>query len=448
VSLRGLLVLIALLAVAIAAVSWIDDHGTPKVETPADAPLLAPFTRDALAAVDLTCAGAAVRLEHEPSGGWRITQPFPAEADPRRVDEIISGLQDARARKVIAERAAELSAFGLGPAVCEVTITPAAGQAPLALRVGRASPVGSERYATADGRRVVFVDGSLYTVLSRGAEALREKRLFPVDPDAVTRVAIARPDGMLTLVKDQDGWRVEAPFADRAATSACSGLARTLATMEIASAAPNPASSAVRADRRIEVQVTTTAAATPRRAYVAAAGIDRTRLAWREGGGLSGLVAEPQAHELEAPADSFRDLRIASFSTPDARRVGVTAGSGTLEVSRSGEAASWTGVAGGAPFPVDAARLDRFLDRLRELTASGILGTPPGSAPTATITVAGAGRELARLTFGPAAPASGSGDETIWVTTPERPGVVFTLAAATLGPVPVKAVDLAAASQP
>jgi hypothetical protein len=62
--------------------------------------------------------------------------------------------------------------------------------------------------------------------------------------------------------------------------------------------------------------------------------------------------------------------------------------------------------------------------------------------------VAGEKRDLARLTYGPLPRAAGSNDEILWVTTPARPGVVFQVPAAYLGPIPGSAGDLAAAAPP
>ena len=44
--------------------------------------------------------------------------------------------------------------------------------------------------------------------------------------------------------------------------------------------------------------------------------------------------------------------------------------------------------------------------------------------------------ELARLTWGPLPPDAGTEGESLWVTTPARPGVWFRVAATALGPVP------------
>jgi hypothetical protein len=140
------------------------------------------FAEDAVREIDLACAGADVTLRKETSAGWRITRPIEAEADPRRVHEVVAALQQARVRRVIADKPTELGAFGLSPAACTVTVGFAAGTPALRLRLGRGSPVGTERYAAGEDARVVFTEASLYGAVSRGVEGFREKRLVPSSP--------------------------------------------------------------------------------------------------------------------------------------------------------------------------------------------------------------------------------------------------------------------------
>jgi hypothetical protein len=198
----------------------------------------------------------------------------------------------------------------------------------------------------------------------------------------------------------------------------------------------------VRAERRVELAVATKGEPAPRVAYVATLGIGGTRLAWREGGQLAGLVSDAEAGELARLPDSFRDARITSFSLPDVRGVSIDRGSAHLRVTRAGEGKPWTGVDGAAPFSVDGARVDALVDRLRALTASGFEPGPAGTKSTGTIAVAGEHGELARLAFAPLPRAADSDDELVAMTTPSRPGVVFRVPALSLGPIPATAADL------
>jgi hypothetical protein len=108
---------------------------------------------------------------------------------------------------------------------------------------------------------------------------------------------------------------------------------------------------------------------------------------------------------------------------------------------RSKEPSSWSGSQGPTPFPVDGPRVGDLLDRLSGLSGVGFETAAPATQATGTIAVDGEHGELARFQFGPLAPVPGSDVESLWITTPARPGVVFRIHATSFGPIPAKAED-------
>jgi uncharacterized protein DUF4340 len=446
VSLRGLLVLLVLLAAVVAALYWVGRGAAPPATAPSDAPLVKAFTEAAVQGIDLACAGAEVSLRKDASARWKIARPLEAEADPRRVHDAVVALQEARVRKVIADKSADPAAFGLSPAACAVRLEFAAGTPALSLRLGRSSPVGTERYAAGEDARVVLTDASLFGIVSRGADGFREKRLVPLDPEAITRIALDRPDGRLVVASSGGVWRVESPLRDLAASGACTALARAVASIEVQGAGPVRPPVEAHTERRIRLEVSAPGEVSPIVAFVAAAGIGGKRLGWREGPPLAGLVEESAVKELDRPAESFRDPRIAPFFSPDARRLTIERGATQLRLTRSKAPSSWTGSEGAAAFPVDGARVEALLDRLSGLSAVGFESALPATHATGTIAVDGEHGELARWSFGPLTPSQVSDVESLWITTPARPGVVFRIHAASFGPIPSKAADLAPAA--
>jgi hypothetical protein len=430
VSLRGLLVLIGLLAAAIVVLVRVGTHPGTAAQAPADAALVRAFTESEVHAIELDCGGAPVALARTSAAGWRLAKPFEAEADPRKVHEVISALQDARAHKVVAEKADDVASFGLAPAACTVKVDLGSAEPAMTLRLGRTSPVGTERYAAAADGKVVLTDGALFGTVSRGADAFRERRLIPVAGDEMTRIVLSRPDGRLALSKIGEAWQVESPRRDAASLNACTNLARAIAALEAADAGPVELPRDPRPDRRIEIRVAARGIDRPLVAFVAAAGVSGQRLAWREGAGNAGLVAESAAEELQRGADSYFETRIATFSLPDVRSVSLARGGTTVELARAGEGAPWTGREGASTFKVEGTRVIDFLNKIRSLTASGFEPSPPAAPPTGQITVRSERGDLARLTYGPL----GSGSQ--WVTTPVRQGAVFRVEQASLGTVP------------
>lgn len=447
-SLRGLVALLVLLAVAIGLLLWLGRKPAEPKPGVSDAPLVPAFKEGAVREIDSTCGDNAVGLTRGPSKGWRLTKPVDAEADPRRVHDVVTAIQDARIRKVIVAQGAGGSAFGLDPPACTARLVLADGSPDLTVRLGRGSPVGSERYArTADGR-VVFTDGSLYGALARAADSYRERRLFPVEADEITRIVLDRPDARIVLVSEGGGWRLDAPVRDVASESACSALARGVSQMQVTDAGATPIPTNVRSDRRIRVEVTTRGGGLPAAAIVASAGIGGKRVAFREGATSAGVIEESAATELERAPDTYRDTHIASFSLPDVRAIAIERGGATLRLERKAEGSPWTGLDGGTSFQVDPTRVEALLEKLRWLDAAGFTTSSQGNPATGTIAVLGASGDLARVSWGPAAPTGDSKVESVWVTTPKRPGVVFRVPASGFGPIPARAADLAPAPPP
>lgn len=436
-SLRGIAVLLLILAVLVLALVRLKGPKEEAAQVAADSPVLAEFAEGAVRSIRTTCPDTSFEIRREAPGRFRLTAPYAADADPREVRTLVEALRGARVRKLIAPSAPDAAAFGLGAEACSVRLELDSDAAGRTLTIGRSSPVGYERYARAGDGRIVFVEGSLFTAVARPADAFEERRLLPLDPSAVSRLEIERPQGKVVLVRAGDVWRLEAPVADLADPGEAEHAVRaaTSVQLERGSKAPVPATSAP--ERRIAIRAGGVTA------YVATAGVGGRRLAWRENGSWAGLVADPDLADLDRPATAFRDRQVVNFSSPDAGSVVVTRGSSVLTLVRSADQMSWTAREGAeAAASVDASRVAALLDRLRSVRASEVLEGSPPSPPTGTIAVTGAAGELARASWGPLPPRGG--EESVWVSTPARAGVVFRVPAASFGPIPLKRADLAA----
>jgi hypothetical protein len=443
VSLRGLLALVLALAAVVALVYFLKPPAPKTPDAGEDAPLVPPFLESAVRGLELRCGESPIVLERAADAGWRLVKPLASEADPRAAHVLVAALQDARIRKVISAAGADAASYGLSPPECAATVTLDGASGTREVRLGRTSPVGVERYARDATGRIVFVDGSLASALGRSVLSLREKRLVPVEPDAVVRIELTRPAGPLVLAKEGDRWRLLSPDRDAAAASACEQLARSLTAMELHDLRSTPIAATGPADRRIAIKVQAKGRADPIEAFVATAGVGGGRLAWREGGAIAGLLSEAAAADLVGPSDRYRDDHVASFSAPEVRSLTIERGGATIRVERAGEGAPWTAREGDAAAPApDKGHVDALVDSIRWLKGSGFLPAPPDSPATGTIVVRAATRDLARLRWGSLPPASG-GTESVWIESDDRPGVAFRVAAASFGPIPSHATDLA-----
>lgn len=135
-----------------------------KPEQPGPQPYaLSTLTPQAVTMIELVPRqGPALKLERQ-AGRWRLTQPFPARADPNRVDALLSLLAARSEQRLPAEA---LEKFGLAPPFLRLTVrTPASEQV---FAFGDRQPVSSQIYVLTAGS--VYLVSPVYLMdVSRGA---------------------------------------------------------------------------------------------------------------------------------------------------------------------------------------------------------------------------------------------------------------------------------------
>jgi hypothetical protein len=443
VSTRGLAALMIILAVVLAAVFWLDR--TPKQEptavSGAAAQEILRIPRDRIAALEIGSDETACRLEHDAGGGWRIGGPARSEADPRPVEALIDALVGARILRVVEEKG-DPRRFGLEPPERVARAFVADGSRVLALSIGRHSPVGSERYASVGDGRIVLVDGSLAQQLDRPCGEYREKRLFPVEPEKIRRIAITRASGRLVLERSGSEWRLIEPVKDLADDVTAEGLARELASLSLRrwleererdkalTALLKPA-----ADITLE---TSDKAGTLRGVIGDAEGGED--LPARRIGSSVGVIAPDSVKDLARDVDTYRDRRVMLITAPEVREVRFVAGERTLRIKRAGEGADWKILTDqGKEEAADGEKVDELIDRLRWLRARRFASNGfAASDAERVIEFVGEKGLLGSIAIGPRASAS----EMVEVRSTWRQGMVFAVAEESLGKLPSAAADL------
>lgn len=190
---RGLVVL-AIVAVAMAVIIAIERGPPGGGDEPASARarLLPPFDRQAVKRVTIARKGGAFSLLHSPSPsapppapGWHLGVDGAPAADDAAVQDLLSALDLAES-----DRTAQLAPeqAGLVPPAVSVDVETPTGTLPLQL--GSVDASGQGVYARAGASAPVRVIGRrVLDLVDRPATAFRDRRLFPVDPDAVTAIA-------------------------------------------------------------------------------------------------------------------------------------------------------------------------------------------------------------------------------------------------------------------
>ena len=445
---RAVLLLALIAALAVGAVFWLDER--PAERRPGEGgERLFEGAPDRARGVEVKRGGARMRAERDDAWGWKLVAPERGEADAREVDAVLRAIADARVRRVVAAKGEPDAGFGLESPEATVGLE-LDGGASFRLKIGRASPVGTERYVSIGDGRVLLAEIQATPMLDRVPDRFRERRLFPVEGDAIRDIVIERRAERLELRRRDGEWSVVAPFRDLADSNTADSLARALAALEV-DRLDDAASSGKPAGAPPEFRLSIGAGSPPRtfRVAIAPESGGPGRHAEREGSSVAGVLPTADFSILERPAAEYRDPRPAPFAPSDLRAVRITHGGTTLSVEKTEGA--WTVRGGsGAAEPADSARVDALVDRLRWMKARSIVPAP--RAPLASsewkVELVGTSGLLGTLEIG-RIPGPGTHEENadaaplVPVRSSLRPGIVLEVPADQLRELPGQPKDLA-----
>lgn len=138
-------------------------------------------------------------------GRWLIEKPVAAAADPRAVRAFLEPLLGLRVTNF---RPAAPEATTLPGQSASITMTPLGGGQDLSLEILRGSDETAEttlaRFAPRGG--LIEVDAIALGIFSVSPEALRDRSLGYVEPDAVDRIALESDGAILDLQRGEDAW--------------------------------------------------------------------------------------------------------------------------------------------------------------------------------------------------------------------------------------------------
>jgi hypothetical protein len=138
-----------------------------------------------------------------------MTEPVPAEAEATSLDEFVRAASRLRADELVAEKPADLKAYGLDKPEAHWQLE-MGGKAALDLLVGATEKTGARRYAKlAAGDLVFLLDASLS---EKALSEYRSRTVWAVPPDAAQAESLTYSrDGrpLFTLRKVNNVWQAE-----------------------------------------------------------------------------------------------------------------------------------------------------------------------------------------------------------------------------------------------
>jgi len=184
------------------------------------------FDRRNLTGIDLEVAGDQIGLVADEPGKWRIVKPRALRADAEMVADFLEKLEGAKAIEFVDDAPKSLAPYGLDkPSRVTVWLGREKDRSSRTLLVGRPEPEKKGVYVKREGEPgVMLTVEALWTALPKTVAGLRDKTVVAYAYDKLAKVELAHARGGVTLEKDGTGWKLTAPEALKADSSAVTGF--------------------------------------------------------------------------------------------------------------------------------------------------------------------------------------------------------------------------------
>jgi hypothetical protein len=230
---------------------------------------------------------------------------------------------------------------------------------------------------------VLLIPEDVWTALPKNVAAVRDKTVVQVDRDKVTRLDVESPQGPVTLVRENDKWRVTAPQALPADQVEAGSLLVKLQNLRAQGFLGEDAAAIPKFLSRPEVKVTVTESAGAKTVLLAPSPERRAGQAMAyaavAGRGPVVLVDGKALSDLGRSVNDLRDHTLLSGLEPkDVKRLQVAAGGQTIVLERAGEN-DWR-VIEPAKGTAKSAKVEDLLYTLRALKWKDLIA-PGGEEP-------------------------------------------------------------------
>lgn len=229
--LRSTLVLIVVLAGLVGYIYYRNNREATPEDTKEKA--FATLNAEDIEEVQIKSADQTTRVQ-KTDGVWKIVAPEAAEADQGEMSSITMSLATLELQRVIDEKPADVTAYGLDPARIDVEFRVKGEKEPRRVQIGERTPTGGDLYARIAGQpRVFLVSSFLDATFNKNTFALRDKTVIRIDREKVDRIEIVADKRPVTLAKSSNEWRIVAPLMARADLAAIEGALERLSSAQM-----------------------------------------------------------------------------------------------------------------------------------------------------------------------------------------------------------------------
>jgi len=382
----GLMIAAVVLAALSGVLYWSNRH--PPSENTAKASLDTPPKILSLKQEDISKieirkkGGEELDLAKGEADKWQITSPKPLGAGQEAVSSLLSSVSSLNADRLVEDKAADLSQYGLTQPSLELDVTTKDGK-PQKLLFGDDTPAGSAVFAKLEGDPRVFTIASYNkTSIDKTANDLRDKRLLTVDFDKLSQIELATKKQDIEFGRNKQEWQIIKPKPLRTDNFQVEEIVRKLreAKMDISST-----------DADAKKAAATFTSATP----VATAKVTDTASAqelqirkskddyYAKSTAVPGIykVSSDLGKELDKNLDDFRNKKLFDFGYDDPSKVELHDGAKAYFLTKGGQ--DWWSA---DSKKMESSSVQALVDKIRELSASKFV-VSGFTAPALEVTV-------------------------------------------------------------
>jgi hypothetical protein len=342
------------------------------------------FDKKAVTAIDLEVEGQQFSVEAAEPGKWRIVKPAAYQADAEMIADLLDKLEGAKVKEFVAD-GAPLSRYGLDkPARVTLWIGKDKDRVSKAVSFGAADSAKQGVYVMRDNdKQVLLAPEDVWKAVPKTVAALRDKVVVAYAYDKANRVQVDSARGTVTLEKDGSTWKITAPEALKADSTAVSNLLwriRDLRATGFVGETPEEAARLL-GKPEVTVRIWEEGAKEPKtllvRPFSEKRGGTPAAVAAVEGKGPVALVDARAVEDLSRTASDLRDRSIfPAFELAEVKRTRIAGGGKVLVVDRGGDS-EWK-VVEPSRGPAKAPRVDNVLLTLKALRWKEIV-SPDGA---------------------------------------------------------------------
>jgi hypothetical protein len=367
----GLLFAAVLLAALSGVLYWSNHHKPAEsdVKVSADAPpKILDLKIENISKIDIKKKGSdPVELAKDGSGGWQIVSPKQYRADQNAVSSLASTLASLSSERLLDANASNPAQYGLAEAGYQVDVVEKDGSAHRLL-IGDEAPAGSSSYAALGGDPRVFMLGSYNkTALAKSLDDLRDKRLLVFEQDKLSRVELIAKKVDIEFGRNKDQWQIVKPKPLRADDSKVEELVRKLGDAKMDLGATDD-------DQKKAAAAFGSGTALATAKVTDASGTEELQVRknkedyYAKSSAVEGIykVANDLGTGLDKTVDDFRNKKLFDFGFADPEKIELHDGAKVYFLTKGGS--DWFSADGKK---VDAIGADGFVEKVRDLSASG-----------------------------------------------------------------------------